>query len=50
MFSDIGISSPHKVGLFFSSLFVLETGFFGAFSSPFSEEEILDYLAHGPFI
>ena len=34
--------------LFFIFLFGLESRFFGVFFTPFLEEEILDYLAHGP--
>ena len=36
--------------VFFYFLFVSGDAFFGAFSPPFPEEEISDYIAHGPFI
>ena len=36
--------------VFFYFFFVSGDAFFGAFSPPFPEEEISDYIAHGPFI
>ena len=35
---------------FFLFFICLGNGFIGVFSAPIPEEEILDYLAHGPFI
>jgi hypothetical protein len=38
-----------RPGVFFF-LFVSESRFFAVFFAPFPEEEILDYIAHGPLI
>ena len=44
---DDRITSPSEVWYFFPFLFVSEGSFFGVF---FPEEEILDFLAHGPLV
>ena len=36
--------------VFFYFFFVSGDAFFGVFPPPFPEEEISDYIAHGPFI